>query len=243
MNVLAIDTANEYLSLGVSNSEQDFFFCKKIGNKQSTYLIPQIEQILQEANLSLKKIELIAYNQGPGSFTGLRIGLSVALGLAYSIKCELLPVPTFALYSSPVTTQHKPNLIVTLDARLGQIYVAAFNQASLAYLLEPQLVNPEDLASTLSRNKDLAPENSIITGGGIITYRDKIAAELYQDYEYIEQNYPSTQQMLTIARSELLERCSVFNADLLYVRNKVAMNLQEQNLNKVNKQNAAVTRA
>jgi tRNA threonylcarbamoyladenosine biosynthesis protein TsaB len=240
MNVLAIDTANEYLSLGVSNSEQDFFFCEKIGNKQSTYLIPQIEQILQEANLSLKEIELIAYNQGPGSFTGLRIGLSVGLGLAYSIKCELLPVPTFALYSSPVT-EHKPNLIVTLDARLGQIYVAAFNQVSLAYLLEPQLVNPEDLASLLSQNQDLTPENSIITGGGIISYREKIATELYQHYEYVEQNYPSTQQMLTIAKSELLEPCSVFNADLLYVRNKVAMNLQEQNLNKANKQNAATT--
>ncbi len=242
MNLLAIDTANEYLSLGVSNSKQEFFYCEKIGNRQSEHIIPQIKQILNDAQLELKDIELIAYNQGPGSFTGLRIGLSVALGLAYSIQCRLLPVPMFTLYSSALTQQHKPNLIVTLDARLGQIYVAAFNQASLAYLIEPQLVNPEDLALLLSQNKSLTPNNSIITGGGMITYKDKIDHELYDDYEYMEQNYPTTQQMLAIARSDLLERCSVFNADLLYVRNKVAMNLHEQNLNKVNKQNATATR-
>lgn len=242
MNLLAIDTANEYLSLGVSNSKQEFFYCEKIGNRQSEHIIPQIKQILDNAQLELKDIELITYNQGPGSFTGLRIGLSVALGLAYSIQCQLLPVPMFTLYSS-TATQHKPNLIVTLDARLGQIYVAAFNQASLAYLIEPQLVNPEDLTLLISQNTNLAPENSIITGGGMIAYKNKIARELYNNYEYFEQNYPSTQQMLTAAKSGILNPCSVFDADLLYVRNKVAMNIDEQQLNKANKQNAATSRS
>lgn len=242
MNLLAIDTANEYLSLGVSNSKQEFFYCEKIGNRQSEHIIPQIKQILDNAQLELKHIELIAYNQGPGSFTGLRIGLSVALGLAYSIQCQLLPVPMFTLYSS-TTTQHKPNLIVTLDARLGQIYVAAFNQTSLVYLIKPQLVNPEDLALLISQNTNLAPENSIITGGGMIAYKNKIAHELYDNYEYFEQNYPSTQQMLTAAKSGILNPCSVFDADLLYVRNKVAMNIDEQQLNKANKQNAATSRS
>jgi tRNA threonylcarbamoyladenosine biosynthesis protein TsaB len=242
MNLLAIDTANEYLSLGVSNSKQEFFYCEKIGNRQSEHIIPQIKQILDDAQLELKDIELIAYNQGPGSFTGLRIGLSVALALAYSIQCPLLPVPMFTLYSS-TATQHKPNLIVTLDARLGQIYVAAFNQASLAYLIEPQLVNPEDLTLLISQNVSLTPEKSIITGGGMIAYKNKISHELYEDYEYFEQNYPSTQQMLTAAKSGILNPCSVFDADLLYVRNKVAMNIDEQQLNKANKQNAATSRS
>lgn len=242
MNLLAIDTANEFLSLGVvSNSKQELFYCEKIGSRQSEHIIPQIEQILNDAQLRLKDIELIAYNQGPGSFTGLRIGLSVALGLAYSIQCQLLPVPMFTLYSSALT-QHKPNLIVTLDARLGQIYVAAFNQSNLAYLIEPQLVNPENLALLVSQNISLTPENSIITGGGMVIYKDKIDHELYDDYEYMEQNYPNTQQMLTTAKSGILNPCSVFDADLLYVRNKVAMNIDEQHLNKVNKQNATATR-
>jgi tRNA A37 threonylcarbamoyladenosine modification protein TsaB len=148
----------------------------------------------------------------------------------------------FTLYSS-TATQHKPNLIVTLDARLGQIYVAAFNQASLAYLIEPQLVNPEDLTLLISQNVSLTPENSIITGGGMIAYKNKISHELYEDYEYFEQNYPSTQQMLTAAKSGILNPCSVFDADLLYVRNKVAMNIDEQQLNKANKQNAATSRS
>lgn len=240
MNLLAIDTANEYLSLGVSNSKQEFFYCEKIGNRQSEHIIPQIKQILDDAQLELKDIELIAYNQGPGSFTGLRIGLSVALGLAYSISCKLLPTPTFMLYSSKLTW-HKVNLIVTLDARLGQIYVAAFNQVSLTYLIEPQLVNPEELSSLISQNTNLTPESTMITGSGMTVYKNKIAHELYDNYEYLEQNYPNTQQMLTIANSKTLATCSAFDADLLYVRNKVAMNIDEQNLNKANKQNAAAT--
>ena len=226
-NILAIDTANEYLSLGIAASGEIQHYQAKIGNRQAEELIPQIAELLKQSELNLAQINLIAYNQGPGSFTGLRIGLSVALGLAYSINCQLIPVPTFALYAADITKTHD-NLLVILDARLKQVYVAVICQSDSSYLLKPSVINPTDLATWLASNPSISPENTCISGNGWLIYQDQIADSLKENYHYIAQDYPLATNMLRLAIEQHFHPCSVFEAELLYIRNKVAMNLQEQ---------------
>lgn len=226
-NILAIDTANEYLSLGISVAGKANYYQAKIGNRQSEQLIPQIAEVLKSSGISLAEIELIAYNQGPGSFTGLRIGLSVALGLAYSINCPLMPIPMFSLYSSPITKTHE-NLLVILDARLKQVYVAVICQQDNSYLLEPSVINPEELATWLAKNPSINSQNTCITGNGWSVYEENIAPYIQANYHYIAQNYPQPENMLGLAEQQCFKSCDVFNAELLYIRNKVAMNLSEQ---------------
>lgn len=226
-NILTIDTANEYLSLGISIAGVDHHYQAKIGNRQSEQLIPQIAELLQQSKSNLAQIELIAYNQGPGSFTGLRIGLSVALGLAYSINCKLLPIPMFALYASKKTANYK-NLLVILDARLKQIYVAVICQQDNSYLLEPSVINPEDLVIWLAQNTQVEAKNTCVTGNGWSVYQENIAKAITANYHYVQQDYPQPETMLNLAKNEAFPTCDVFNAELLYIRNKVAMNLSEQ---------------
>lgn len=226
-NILAIDTANEYLSLGISVAGKADYYQAKIGNRQSEQLIPQIAELLKSSGISLAQIELIAYNQGPGSFTGLRIGLSVALGLAYSINCPLMPIPMFALYSSTITSTHE-NLLVILDARLKQVYVAVICQQDNSYLLEPSVINPEELATWLAKNPSINSQNTCVTGNGWGVYDENIAEEIKAHYHYNAQDYPQPENMLRLTEQQHFKSCDVFNAELIYIRNKVAMNLSEQ---------------
>ncbi len=247
MNILAIDTCNEILSLAILrenettlkpfnkhtlNATENMFSSQlKAGNKQSEYILPEIDNLLHKAKLNIHDINLIAYNQGPGSFTGLRIGLSAALGLAYSINCKLVPIPAFALYVNQYT-RHSPYVIVTLDARLGQIYIAGLRSNDFSFFIEPQLINPEELADIINRNQEINPSNTIFTGEGYKIYSSKILEQITMSYTHISQEYPSALNMLYLVSNEVYPAVPVFNAELLYLRNKVAMDLTEQKLNK-----------
>lgn len=271
MNILAIDTSSEYLSLAIAKNTEVYHQQFKALNKQSEFILPEIDKLLQTANMDLSEINLTAYNQGPGSFTGLRIGLSCALGIAYSIGCRLQPIPAFALYANPVifseekdlsplyhAFQHadgsvkkdsidyhtQPNAapvnykhtIVTLDARLEQIYIAGINRADFRYTIQPQLINPENLDKIMAEYSTLTPANTVFTGTGFKIYKDKIKAKISDVYTYIEQEYLSAVNMLDIAIKNIYPQVSVFDADLLYLRNKVALDINEQQQNKKTKQ-------
>jgi tRNA threonylcarbamoyladenosine biosynthesis protein TsaB len=229
MNILTIDTANEYLSLAISSNNISQLFQDKIGNKQSEHILPTISRLLQEAKLTIKDINAIAYNMGPGSFTGLRIGLSVALGLAYSINSQLYPASMFMLYAQdlPLSTEYS---LIVLDARLGQIYVAAIRHDDFSYLIEPCLINPNELHTLITKDTEslFMNKNALVTGNGWQVYQTQIDSELYEQMNYHEIIYPSPESMLGIVKRNIIVPCSTHNAELLYLRNKVALDLSEQ---------------
>ena len=232
MNILAIDTTNEYLSLALNKLDAIHELQLKVGNKQSEQVIPQIHELLKTTNLTLADINGIAYNMGPGSFTGLRICLSVAKGLAYSLNRELYPIPAFLLYAQQVQMLHNsPYCLVTLDARLEQIYVAVVNCKDFSFAIQPTLINPQDLTQYLAK-ADFNAANLCVAGNGWMTYQEKIPQEFTTQLNYIETNYPSPKTMLQIIGKNIIKPLSVYEADLLYLRNKVALNLDEQKQNK-----------
>lgn len=232
MNILAIDTTNEYLSLALNKSETVHELQLKVGNKQSEQVIPQIHELLKTANLALADINGIAYNMGPGSFTGLRICLSIAKGLAYSLSQELYPIPAFLLYAQQVQTLHNSQYcLVTLDARLEQIYVAVVDCNNLSFLINPALINPQDLTQYLAK-ANFNAVNLCVTGNGWMAYEDKLPQEFITQLNYIETNYPNPKTMLQIIGKNIIKPLSAYEADLLYLRNKVALNLDEQKQNK-----------
>ena len=229
-NILAIDTANEYLSLALQDKNgREYSFQQKVGNKQTEHILIEINQLLESANLACADLELIVYNQGPGSFTGLRIGLSVALAIAYGVKCNLLPLPAFYLFAE--TSNTHPYSLVTLDARLQQLYIAAFDNQSHRYIIEPQLINPQELIQ-LVKTTSLNEKNCQIYGNGIRTYAEKIDSQWLAEFAYPECDYPPATRMLELAKSGNFATCDAFNAELLYLRNKVAMNIEEQQQSK-----------
>lgn len=214
MNILAIDTASRYLSIAISIDGNVFETFKQVDNKHSDYILPEIEALLIRANMKINQIKYIAYNQGPGSFTGLRIGLSAALGLAYGINAKLIPIPAFVIHAMSHYEQSEykdTKILVGLDARLGDLYLAGVSMPTLNYFTQPQVIKRELIDP---KNND----DAIHIGDGF----DQDA------------KYPSAKYLLDLVKSGKYQAVTCEDADLLYLRNKVALNLEEQRQSKIN---------
>ncbi len=95
MKILGIDTATPFLALGVVEDDKVLSELRfNAGQTHAQILIPSIDRVLNEASLKLEELDGIAISIGPGSFTGLRIGLATAKGLCFASGKPLISVPT-----------------------------------------------------------------------------------------------------------------------------------------------------
>lgn len=216
MIILAIDTSNEYLSLALEVDGKRFSSLDKVLNKQSHYIIEKINSLIKEANIKLSEVNLIAYVEGPGSFTGLRVGLSVSLGLAYGINAKLIAIPNFAIYA--LATKEKSNILVGIDARLNQIYLAGINASSLGYFIKPCVIDPDKIE---------CDGNVTLVGNGFSIYKNFLPSKI-KEFPFIEMDYPSPLYMLDIVGLNKYPVINLNEANLMYLRNKVAITLVEQ---------------
>ncbi len=126
MLTLAIDTATKVCTVALCRDEELLAeYSINVGMTHSEGLLPQLEQMLQRAGIAKNEIELIAVSMGPGSFTGLRIGLATAEAMAYSWQVYLHGVDTLKAlaYNIPV---EGVVLSPVLDAQKGNFYQALY---------------------------------------------------------------------------------------------------------------------
>ena len=117
-------------------------------------LVPMIEALVEEAGLVPRDIGAIAVSVGPGSYTGLRVGVTAAKALAWALSCDLVAVSTLEALareaaSGPPTGTKR--LVPAMDARRGQVYTARFELSGEAVdrLGEDAVLTPEELSCTL----------------------------------------------------------------------------------------------
>ncbi len=126
--ILSIETATKNCSVALSLNGETIL-CKEIaeaGYSHAEKLHVFIEGILKEAKIDFKNLSAIAVSQGPGSYTGLRIGVSAAKGLCYSLNIPLIAIDTLQSLAQKLAIQE--GLIVSmLDARRMECFTAIFN--------------------------------------------------------------------------------------------------------------------
>jgi len=122
MKLLSIDTSTDYLTLAVTDGEKVLGrLHRKAPRSHSSLLMPMIDRILKKARLKLKNINGFCIGVGPGSFTGLRIGVATVKGLAYVSGKPIAAVPTFDAIAR--NAAHLTGTICpVLDARKGKVY-------------------------------------------------------------------------------------------------------------------------
>ncbi len=126
VNILAIDTSTDYLSLAIlKDGTLAAKFHKKADRRHSILLVPTLNKLLKKTALKIKNIDCFAISVGPGSFTGLRIGVTVVKGLAYALKKRIVAVPTLDVIADNAKN-FKGVICPVLDARKNKVYACIY---------------------------------------------------------------------------------------------------------------------
>lgn len=129
MNILAIDTAGRTAAVAVLRDDTLLYECNaNTGLTHSETLLPMVDAALKACGLRCKDIDLFGVTAGPGSFTGLRIGLSAVKGMAFDRNVPCAGVSTLEALACGMSGEG--TVVGALDARRGQVYWAGFDLAS-----------------------------------------------------------------------------------------------------------------
>jgi len=170
MKILGIDTATPFLALGVVEEDKVLSELRfNAGQTHAQILIPSIDKVLKEASLKLKELDGIAISIGPGSFTGLRIGLATAKGLCFASGKPLISVPTldglvYSQRSSPYP------LVPILDAKKNEVYSAIYNSkdGEIKRVSDYWVTSIEKLVAKI-------PEEVIFLGLGLEVFKENLS--------------------------------------------------------------------
>lgn len=186
----------------------------------SARLVPAIKTLLEQENLTLQDLDAFAVSIGPGSFTGLRVGLTAVKTLASFLEKPVIPVPTLMALALGAGKCDVP-VGAILDARKGEVYGAYFS-------IGPGVTRlTEDRVLPVEAFIEAKPGNRIcLVGNGLREYRDRIDAT-GADYTSMDEAYwePSPEQVGSAAIHldlERIEGSGLFSLTPVYIRRSEA---------------------
>ncbi len=126
--LLALETANDWCSVSLYDGQQVVAHRQDERSREQTRLIlPMIDAVLEEQQLTLATLKAIAFSRGPGSFSGVRINAAVTQALAWANDLPVIAVSTLQAVAQAAYRLHQcEQVVVVLDARMGEVYSAAY---------------------------------------------------------------------------------------------------------------------
>ena len=212
--VLAVDTSTAYLSLALQAGGQLYAEHLEAGNRQSALLLPALEGLLKAAGVAVADMGALVYAQGPGAFTGLRIGAGVVQGLAVPFEIPVIGIPSLDTVAS--LRPDCPAVLAAVDARMGEVFYAWFDTAALRRLSDYQVGKAAEIA--------LPPGFVATEAKGVGNAFALADAPPFAG----KPDMPTAADYLRLAQSGRYAATGAAQAELLYVRNKIALTAQEQ---------------
>lgn len=175
----------------------------------SARLLPGIDYLLKSTGLELKDLDSFAVVNGPGSFTGLRIGLSVVKALAESTGKTVIPITAFEAWAEKLQ-DHQGILIPFLDARRGEVYACAFERCagSLTEMMSAIVDKPERILARISADE------ALFAGEGAHHYDSLIRAASHPRWRIEESDSFLGRPLARLAFRRAQERQFKFARDL-----------------------------
>jgi|Deesub1362A_J573_1020465.scaffolds.fasta_scaffold01448_5 tRNA threonylcarbamoyladenosine biosynthesis protein TsaB len=175
MKVIAVETSTFTGSIAVVDDQEGLIAELKLSVRvvHSERLMPSIKWLLESSRIALNEIDAFGIAIGPGSFTGLRIGLSTVKGLSYATHKPIVPVPTLDAFAR-VLPYCSYLICPMLDARKREVYAALYKweDHECVKIMDELAIRPDQL---IDRLKD---EKVIFAGEGAILYRDIIIEKM-----------------------------------------------------------------
>ena len=152
MITLLIDTSSKDVSIAIYNDHKILSsITKSIPNEHSVYTVSFIETVLKEAKLTPKEIEKIMVVAGPGSFTGLRIGVTIAKVYAYLQNIEIIPISSLKMRA--LSLAHD-NCLSIIDAHHNNYYIGLYNNDNQEIIPE-QFIKKEKVLEIIKKYKPI----------------------------------------------------------------------------------------
>jgi len=223
MNLLAIDTSTDSCSVAANRGQAFFSRSEPALQRQAEKILGMVEELLVEARLELGEIEGIAYGEGPGSFTGLRIAAGVTQGLAFARGIGVVGVGSLIALAEEAAGD---KVIACIDAHMGEVYHAAYRKAESGWtqVSAPGLYKPEDVPVP-------AGGDWIGCGDGFAAHRDRLASRLGSCVSAVRPDAaPSARAVLKLAipRFAAGQAKDAATALPVYLRDKVAKTTSER---------------
>jgi tRNA threonylcarbamoyladenosine biosynthesis protein TsaB len=224
MKLLAFDTSTQWLTVACGDGATWNVHGEPAGQAHSARLVPAIEAMLAACGWSLHDLDGIAFGAGPGSFTGVRITCGVAQGLALGAALPLVPVSTLeALAQQAWRTHGTTRVIACLDARMREVYIAAYERVDDGWLERraPAVLKPDAVTVVESTGWHGV-------GDGFATY--PALTERLRLASTDAQAVPDARAIAELALPRLRAGEGVDSADALplYVRHRVALTTIER---------------
>lgn len=174
MNILAIDASGLSGSVAYISDYKlvgEYYICHKLTHSQT--VMPMLEHLKNMIGLELDKIDAIAVTSGPGSFTGIRIGVATAKAMALAIGVPIIGIPTLDVMANNITFADKL-ICPIMDARRNQVYTSLYKwEESTLQRVEEYLAVPID-----ELLEKIADQEVIFLGDGVDVLRSQIVNKM-----------------------------------------------------------------
>ena len=220
MKILAIETATEACSAALDIDDSCIHRFQVSPRRHTELILPMIDELLREADIQTKDLDAIAFGQGPGAFTGVRIAVGVIQGLAFAHDTPVIPISSLNALAQHYADEHS-QVASAIDARMQEIYWGLFKKNDLGLM---QQITEEKVCSPTDISKP--PQGEWFGAGtGWNTYREELQTQLNQNLIGFNGDvFPSAKDIIVLAKPAYLEgnAIPVEEATPVYLRNKVA---------------------
>jgi len=159
MIYLLIDTSTSNITISILKDHEIICeYANKIETDMSSKILPIIDNLLKENKLELKQVDKIFAVNGPGSFTGVRIGVTICKTIAWALKKDIITLSSLELIAT--TWTEKKYLVPMIDARRGNVFAGIYDK-ELRCIKEEQLISINELVNGLDNDYELLSYDNI----------------------------------------------------------------------------------
>jgi len=231
MNILALDTCTESCSAALLYKGEVFECIEMTQRGHSELILGMMDNVFSQAGVSISAVDALAFGRGPGSFTGVRVAVGVAQGIAFARDIPVIPISSLAAVAQGAADELDiDHLAVAMDARMGEIYCASYRRENgLVKLVDHERVcPPQDFSAASGLYSSLLWSG---IGTGWREY-DAILRECFINHlaQVSTEHYPRGRAIIKLAKVEA-EAGRLLPAEQavpVYLRNNVAKKKGEQ---------------
>jgi tRNA threonylcarbamoyladenosine biosynthesis protein TsaB len=227
MNLLAIETATEACSVALIHGDELIARSEIAPRRHTELVLPMADELLAAAGIGRHALDAIAVGRGPGAFTGVRLGVSLAQGMALALDLPVITISSLAALALEAPEEENTAILAVIDARMGEIYAACYRRddnGGLVALDEERICTAETLVLPGAAAWQ-------VVGSGWTTYASVLSQHLTGTLHSADGlRYPQAAHVAELAMREFRAGHVLPPEQALpvYLRDKVALTLVEQ---------------